>query len=157
MSGHVRAPISGAQLLLALLVIGLATAVVPVVAAWRLNVHRVAETQARANVAAETARRRLDDRSVTHTTESVVCGPGKVPKAAPGEERDAWVRFTVTAPQLFEVAMPTDAWAQCFLMNVGAATTGGRVWILSAGPNGQIDTPFGSPTLMGDDIGAVVR
>lgn len=156
MPNQSRAPLTGGQLLLALMVIALATAVVPGVAAWRLNLYRVAQTQQRANVAAEDARHRALSPSAPATSASVVCGPGKLPKAAAGERRDEWVHYAVMAPQLFAAAMPTDAWSQCFLMNVGAPP-GVRVWVLSAGPNGRIDTPFGADALGGDDIGAIVR
>jgi hypothetical protein len=53
--------------------------------------------------------------------------------------------------------MPTDAWGRCFLLNADAWATGGPVWLLSAGPNGWIDTPPNAIALGGDDIGDRLR
>jgi len=151
-----RAPISGVQLLLALLAIGVATAVLPPVAATRLNAYRIAETRDRAAATVRFATSDAGQRLVEATDAKVVCGPGLVPKPAPGVP-DEWVRATVIAPALFGPGAPVDAWNQCFLMNIGQAKTGGRVWMLSAGPNGLIETRLGADTVAGDDIGVVVR
>jgi hypothetical protein len=53
--------------------------------------------------------------------------------------------------------MPTDAWGRCFLLNADALATSGPVWLLSAGPNGLIDTPPNALALGGDDIGNRLR
>jgi len=46
-------------------------------------------------------------------------------------------------------------------VNAGAFTTSHAVWVLSAGPNGIIETPFDQPASTaspgGDDIAARVR
>ena len=38
---------------------------------------------------------------------------------------------------------PTDPWGRCFLVNLaGVSRADTSVWVLSAGPNGVIDTPY---------------
>ncbi len=150
-----RAPLTGGQLLLALVAAVLVTAVLPPGAAWWLNRHRVQQTMERARVGAEAVRSHADARQLDRVNAAVVCGPGRIPKA--GGASDDWVRETVIAPALFGAGMPTDAWGQCFLMNVEAWKSGGHVWILSAGPNGRVDTPLGAGTVQGDDIAVVVK
>ena len=65
----------------------------------------------------------------------------------------------------------TDPWGNRYMVNVGAlsglphsdaaAGVGRAVWVLSAGPNGIVETPFDQPAdrakLAGDDIGFRVR
>ena len=65
----------------------------------------------------------------------------------------------------------TDPWGNRYMVNVGAlsglphndatARVGRAVWVLSAGPNGIVETPFDQPAdrakLAGDDIGFRVR
>lgn len=47
-----------------------------------------------------------------------------------------------------------DPWGNAYITNVSDFSIAGNpVWILSVGPNGQIETPSFSPTLIGDDIG----
>lgn len=155
MTRATRSPVSGAQLVFVLAGIFLVTAVVPPFGAWRLNVQRVHQTQERANRAAAAASR--DHLAVMAQSVEVACGPGRLPKAAGASGQEAWVDHAVIAPAVFGAGMPTDAWGQCFLMNLGEGRRGGGVWILSAGPNGRVDTPFGATALGGDDIGAIVR
>jgi hypothetical protein len=53
-----------------------------------------------------------------------------------------------------ETVMP-DPWLRALQVNVGAGRQGGRVWVLSAGPNGIIDTPFAAAAApSGDDVAA---
>ena len=47
-----------------------------------------------------------------------------------------------------------DPWGNAYITNASDfSIIGNPVWILSVGPNGQIETPSFSPTLIGDDIG----
>ena len=142
--------------MLSLCLIILLTVVVPPGAAWWLNRHRVTQTSERAFLAAANVRDHAEERGLGRTDVAVVCGPGKLPTVGAAAE-DAWVSNTVIGHPDFGAGMPTDAWGQCFLMNVGQWKTGGRVWVLSAGPNGKIDTPLGATSVQGDDIGAIVR
>jgi len=52
-----------------------------------------------------------------------------------------------------------DPWGQRYLCNVGNFHPGqnGPVWVLSAGPDGMIQTPATSLVLQGDDIGFLVK
>lgn len=152
-----RSPVRGRQLILILMGIALVTVVLPPAGAWRLNRYRVEQTAARASSAARRIARQAGSLAPLASTIEVACGPGRLPKSLGGVQEEAWLRTAVIAPTAFGDGMPTDAWGQCFLMNIGAGARGERVWILSAGPNGLIDTPIGASTLSGDDIGAVVK
>ena len=47
-----------------------------------------------------------------------------------------------------------DPWGNSYIINAdGFLIANQPVWILSAGPNGQVETPTFSQTLLGDDIG----
>jgi prepilin-type N-terminal cleavage/methylation domain-containing protein len=55
---------------------------------------------------------------------------------------------------------PTDPWGNQFIINVRWLQPGATrhvVWVLSAGPDGIIQTTFAEPTLAGDDIGFRLR
>ena len=144
--------ISGKQLLGALGVVVLATAVLPPVAAWWLNARRIDETAARARMMASGLQ--------VEGSAGVVCGPGQLPDP-PVEARtsvhDAWVVTAVLNPALVGDGAPTDAWGRCFVFDADALARGATAWLLSAGPNGAIETPRGAPQLAGDDIGVVVK
>lgn len=159
-------PISGVQLLLALVVITLATVVVPPATAWWLNQSRIEQTQERVVAAAGRLRTLMDNDALLRSSAAVLCGPGRLPDAVPAaaasqsdllQTHARWLSGAVSAPDAFGDGMPTDAWGRCFLINAGAATRGLRVWIVSAGPNGLVETALGAPALGGDDIGAVLR
>jgi hypothetical protein len=51
-------------------------------------------------------------------------------------------------------AVNPDPWLRALQVNVGARQKGSRVWVLSAGPNGIIDTPFEAAGPAGDDVAA---
>lgn len=144
--------ITGKQLLGALGVVVLATAVAPPVAAWWLNARRIDETGARARVMASGLR--------LEGAAGVVCGPGELPDppvAAKTSVHDSWVATAVLNPALIGGEATTDAWGRCFVFDADAHARGETAWLLSAGPNGAIETPRGAPSLLGDDIGAVVK
>jgi hypothetical protein len=161
-----RSPISGAQLIAAIAAILFATAVLPPLAAWTLNRSRISQTRERARVAAERLQAGTDIATLRESG-GIVCGPGRLPDREPSPIRAragvsqaahrAWVRGARLAPELFGAGMPTDAWGRCFLLNADALATSGPVWLLSAGPNGLIDTPPNALALGGDDIGNRLR
>ena len=162
-----RSPVSGAQLVAALAAIIFATAVLPPAAAWTLNRSRIAQTGERARVAGERLRGSSGDAASLMQHAGIICGPGRLPSREPAAigstaersqaSHNAWLRGARIAPELFGAGMPTDAWGRCFLLNAGAWTSGGPVWLLSAGPNGWIDTPPNALALGGDDIGNRLR
>lgn len=57
--------------------------------------------------------------------------------------------------------LPVDPWGRPYVINAGAftsvATPPAPVWVLSAGPNGVIDTPLASTTTTNDDVGYRIR
>lgn len=168
MAGSVRRyPVSGVQLAGTLVAIVFATAVLPPAAAWSLNRARVRQTEERARVAIERLRAGSEDLTGSRTAAGVVCGPGRLPDLVPATAiaraavsvpaHGAWLRGAGFAPEAFGPGMPTDAWGRCFLLNVGAWSSGEPVWLLSAGPNGLLDTPPNALELGGDDIGGRLR
>lgn len=51
-----------------------------------------------------------------------------------------------------------DPWGNHYFTNAnGFNTPGAPVWILSAGPNGTVDTPAASTAVAGDDIGLRIK
>jgi hypothetical protein len=54
-------------------------------------------------------------------------------------------------------SLGSDPWGHAYLVNVHGYYTAESVWILSAGPNGVIDTRPGSTTVAGDDVGVLVQ
>jgi general secretion pathway protein G len=46
-----------------------------------------------------------------------------------------------------------DAWGNAYVMNADGFAAAGPVWIISAGPDGQMDTAAASISLQGDDVG----
>ena len=162
-----RSPVSGSQLLAALAGIVFATLVLPPAAAWTLNRSRIAQTQERARTATERLRASRDGLASLAQGAGIVCGPGRLPDRQPSNASAraevsrpahvAWLREARIAPGLFGSGMPTDAWGRCFLLNADALTARGPVWVLSAGPNGLIETPPNALALGGDDIGDRLR
>ncbi len=154
-----RSPISGAQLVAALAAILFATVILPPAAAWTLNRTRVAQTKERVGVAADRLRSSSDGIASLTAGAGVVCGPGRLPDrdSAASASHGAWLRGARVAPELFGAGMPTDGWGRCFLLNADGWASGGPVWLLSAGPNGLLDTPPNALALGGDDIGARLR
>jgi prepilin-type N-terminal cleavage/methylation domain-containing protein len=51
-------------------------------------------------------------------------------------------------------ALPADPWGKPYVLNVAAA---GPLWVLSAGPNGKVQTARTDNVVAGDDIGFRVR
>ena len=86
---------------------------------------------------------------------SVLLGPGRVPKAND-------TRWLAGASYPLDSALGTipvtaDPWGNGFVINAGANPS--SLWLLSAGPNGTLETPFdGSPGRpLGDDLGRHLR
>jgi hypothetical protein len=136
-------PVTGAVVVRALIAIVLVTMVLPPAGAWWLNTRRLTLTTERVMA----VRSRLE----VPPTGGVVCGPGRLPQAQGARATDAhlaWVSGAVLTADAFGPGMLPDAWGHCFLMN--------DHWILSAGPNGIINTPLDGGALVGDDIGVKV-
>ena len=126
-------------MLRALLLAVLATAVVPPAGAWWLNQRRIEITTERVRSAVVLG---------SADGGQVLCGPGRMPdlgSRGAHATHVAWITAAVRGPEAFGPDMPTDGWGRCFLVNDG--------WILSAGPNGVVDTAPAADSLAGDDIG----
>jgi len=95
-------------------------------------------------------------------------GPGKFPANNPFGNDDSHGRLC----QVLKVKDPNmpgwngpylenvepDPWGHAYLVNTGGYhNSRERVWILSAGPNGIVETPLQSSALRGDDIGRILR
>jgi type II secretory pathway pseudopilin PulG len=101
--------------------------------------------------------------SVIPAGTEVLAGPGDrpvVPVGSVGND-ERWNSATsiplarVTGGAL--VVRP-DPWGNAYLVNIAALKTGGTVWVLSAGPDGIIQTPFLAPNgPVADDRAAPVR
>jgi hypothetical protein len=53
--------------------------------------------------------------------------------------------------------VPPDPWGRAFVAGVrGYSQPAGRVWVLSAGPNGAIETGPDDAEPVGDDLGVIV-
>lgn len=162
-----RSPISGGKLAVTLTAILAATAVLPPVAAWTLNRTRVVQTRDRVEQALERMRSRSDGARNIGADVRIVCGPGRMPDRQPSDlsarlgvsspAHAAWLDRARIGPEFFESGMPTDAWGRCFLLNPEGWSLNSPVWLLSAGPNGLIETPPNAIALGGDDIGGRLR
>jgi type II secretory pathway pseudopilin PulG len=91
----------------------------------------------------------------------VLAGPGKRPVVTDERWNSATsVPFARLFPALpiDDAAAQPDPWGNAYLVNVAALPSAGTVWVLSAGPDGIVQTPFlsqGAP--LGDDRAAAVR
>jgi hypothetical protein len=84
----------------------------------------------------------------------VLAGPGDRPLVL--DER--WNSATSVPLARLDVATPPDPWGNAYLVNVAARTSDGTVWVLSAGPDGIVQTPFVSSSgPLADDRAARVR
>jgi len=58
----------------------------------------------------------------------------------------------------YMAAVSPDPWGNSYVTNVDvSATPPAPVWVLSAGPNGTIDTDASSSQVAGDDIGIIIQ
>jgi general secretion pathway protein G len=51
---------------------------------------------------------------------------------------------------------PADPWGNSYIINVHGYYSGEYVWVISAGPNGKVDTGLTDTTLKVDDIGIMI-
>lgn len=146
---------SGRRVLLAVAALVTCTAVIPPAAATALARWRIA----RANETVSAVASRLNNyerglRALARSTD-VLCGQGSVPRAT--DEAGGWLSSPMPATADLAREWPADPWGSCYLLNLRALTNSGRGLLISAGPDGRIDTPFDAPSPKGDDIAATVR
>ncbi len=155
--GRADAVLSGRRLALALVTIGLLAFVFPPLAARQVQTRRVARATAQVEDTARAAARAGVAGLLTNPSLNdigVLSGPGDPPARA---DDGAWDAARHAAlPSYLELNPPPipDPWLRALQVNIGAARTGGRIVVLSAGPNGIIETPFAAPGpgALGDDI-----
>ena len=95
---------------------------------------------------AEDVARSIGSASFEATDARVLMGPGNVPLVGEAVSWPAGARANLPSP---------DPWRNAYMVNVGAK---GTVWVISAGPNGVVETPFeGAASARGDDVAARVR
>ncbi len=154
----------GDQLVAALILIGVLCFVLPPAAAWSVNRSRVRVASAEVAALADLMRQAGPELREAATRADVLSGPGHMPVAsAPDAER--WV----TAPRgpLARAiggrrTLSVDPWGNSYVVKLAPIAAGepSTPWVLSAGPNGIIETPFlprGDQGLAGDDVGARIR
>ena len=159
---------SGATLLGALLAILLLAFVVPPGLATLVNGSRIDRAQAQVLVLAQEVRVAASaPGSDIQQPADVLGGPGRTPEA-PGAS--AWIEAQLgTLERYVSEGLSPDPWGNRYLVNIGlleeTAPAGSgdasAVWVLSAGPNGNVETayrlPAHSASVGGDDVGARVR
>lgn len=146
---------SGRRVLLAVAILLVLTVVIPPSAAYSLARWRITRTQSAADSAAiMTASKKGSLRKVAGAA-SVMRGPGRIPDTS--EVGRGWVANSIAATPELSSGWSTDAWGRCFLLNVRDIVDARGALLISAGPNGRIDTPFDAIRPEGDDIAATVR
>jgi hypothetical protein len=98
----------------------------------------------------------------------VLGGPGNAPEA-PGVRQ--WVNGRVgNLTDYASLPIRSDPWGNRYMVNIGvmraretagASTEPQALWVLSAGPNGLVETPYTTPAVSavvgGDDVGARIE
>jgi type II secretory pathway pseudopilin PulG len=162
-----------AELLVSLTVILLLAIVVPALIATSVARMRIARAEADVRRIAEGLKHSgLEARLSTSNGKArvdVLAGMGNVPILPANSPWAGRSEDLAAGRQRSEGT--TDPWGNRYMVNVGAlsglphsdaaARVGRAVWVLSAGPNGIVETPFDQPAdrakLAGDDIGFRVR
>jgi type II secretory pathway pseudopilin PulG len=148
--------VNGRQLAAALVVIALLAFVLPPLAAYRVNQERIARAHEDARRIADAVAVSLGPtaagESLSRPALEVLAGTGEAPRHA---GPDAWPERLAAAPAV----VSPDPWGNQYLIVV-SAERGDGVVVLSAGPNGVVETPFETAvgglrdpvTPAGDDI-----
>lgn len=131
---------------LTLTTIALLAFVLPSVLAARLQQRRVSRAEAQVRAVAERLRA-ADISTIIPTLQAqgieVLTGPGDAVLESTDRTwtaaRQAPLQSYLTLPP---EALAADPWLRALQINIGARRRGKTVWVLSAGPNGIIDTPF---------------
>lgn len=146
---------SGRRVAVAVAILLALTVVIPPAAALGLARWRIARTRAAADSTATwIASRRASLRELASAA-PVVRGPGRIPDNS--EEGRSWVAGPLAITPELASGWSMDAWGRCLLLNVRAIDDARGALLISAGPNGRIDTPIDATNPRGDDIAATVR
>ena len=131
------------------------TAVLPPAAAYGLARWRIAKALELAETAAPLLAERSDELRQLAGRQGVLCGPGRLPRAEP--VAFSWIESPVSAGASFAEVWPQDPWGRCYLLDLRGVLDGRGGLLISAGPNGTIDTPASAQAPLGDDIAAFAR
>jgi hypothetical protein len=157
MTGPTQGPPTGAATAITICVALVATVFVPPCAAFWLNSRRIESTQHRLIQG-------IISLAPRHTGPvAVACGEGRLPDItaetleARGVEphlahHDDWIGRASHSTTLG--LLEADAWGRCLLVRTGGELP---TFVVSAGPNGVMETQLLSSAPSGDDIGAVAR
>ncbi|MEO8260898.1 MAG: glycosyltransferase family 2 protein, partial [Acidobacteriota bacterium] len=157
-----RAGLTGVQLGVALSVIFLLSVVLPWSVATSLRRDRIARAREDVATIAAALRAAGATRQAGDQPEAILVGPGANPEIPPGSD---WHQVTSIGASAAHLDLPiaADPWGnRYFIYPVPAGPDASRRadisrWVLSAGPNGIMETPYRQPadgaTLGGDDIG----
>ncbi len=126
--------------------------VLPYLAVYTLHVRRLqtadASTRALADRMTEALRAGTDGMP---SGTQVLAGPGDRPRAI-DERWSAVAMLPLTQVLKSDPAIRPDPWGNAYLVNLGSGA-GGALWVVSAGPDGVLQTPFGGSAdrASGDD------
>ena len=143
---------STGRLLAALTAIAFLAIVVPFAAVRSLHERRLSRVSAELDALAPAASRALTSAPAVN----VLLGPGRVPMSADPRWLDG---PSYPLQNALEPALVTpDPWGNGYVVNLRAGAKA-AVWLLSAGPDGTLQTPFdgSSSSTLGDDVGRRLR
>jgi succinoglycan biosynthesis protein ExoA len=160
---------SGARLLQALAGILVLAVLAPPGLATLVNRSRIDRAHEAVRGLAEVLRDTgLVDRARGQTSDGLLVGPGSSPEAPGGRQ---WVDGRVgSLTDYVSLPMRPDPWGNRYVVNIGvtrtreadeASTEPQALWVLSAGPNGLVETRYAAPAesavVGGDDVGARIE
>jgi succinoglycan biosynthesis protein ExoA len=158
-----RAGLTGVQLGVALSVIFLLSVVLPWSMASALHRDRLARGRREVDAIAAALHAAGAARQVEFQPDAILVGPGAYPEIPPGSD---WRQVTAIGASAAHLDLPLapDPWGNHYLIYPSPAEAAGAPrragmarWVLSAGPNGIVETPFRQTpdraALGGDDIG----
>ena len=160
---------SGVRLLQALAAILVLAVIAPPGLATLVNRSRIDRAQEEVRRLADALQDAgLEDRARAQAKDDLLGGPGNAPEASVVQQ---WADGRVGSLSGY-VSEPlrSDPWGNRYLVNLGAmqpneadeaSTEPSALWVLSAGPNGVVETPYAAPAVSavvsGDDIGARIE
>ncbi len=160
---------SGVRLLQALAGILVLAVLAPPGVATLVNRSRIDRAQETVRGLAEVLRATgLVDRARGQAADDLLGGPGNSPEA-PGVRQ--WVDGRVgSLTDYVSLPIRSDPWGNRYMVNIGvtrtreadgASTEPPALWVLSAGPNGLVETRYAAPAVSavvgGDDVGARIE
>jgi succinoglycan biosynthesis protein ExoA len=157
-----RAGLTGVQLGVALSVIFLLSVVLPWSMASRLHRGRVDRARREVGAIAAALQAAGAARQAGYQPDAILVGPGANPQVPQGSDWRQVTAINASAAHL-DLPLAPDPWGNHYLIYPSPAAQGATHgaglarWVLSAGPNGIVDTPFRQApqgaALGGDDIG----